>query len=315
MKIAIYLQESTFTEAQRKKLAQLGSINYSKTGTEMQDDALIHYAGGADILGADPDNFGGFDKAKDRLTYVMETLPNLKGVALTTTSFGWIDVNYCKKRKIPVCNVPGYSRESVAEHTLAMLLGLAKRIFITDRRTQKGAYKLEMGFELRGKTLGIIGLGSIGTATADLAKGIGMKVIAYNRTPTSHPGVEMTTLEDLLKRADAIAIHTTHEPTNHKFLSREKLQLLKPGVIIANTANHEVIDESAIADLIKSGKVDSYVLEAEDFERTPLAGLERVIFLKGFGWHTKEALNNLFQIFVENVVALAKGKPQNVVNK
>ncbi|MEK7526222.1 MAG: hypothetical protein AAB546_01950 [Patescibacteria group bacterium] len=79
----------------------------------------------------------------------MESLPNLKGVCLGTTSFGWIDLEYTKKRKISVTNVPGYSRESVAEHTIAMLLGLAKRIFVSDRATQKGKYEMIQGFELR----------------------------------------------------------------------------------------------------------------------------------------------------------------------
>lgn len=315
MKIAIFLQEHNFKPKQISKLNSLGEVVFSPDGIEMSDVQLINQAQNAEIIGFDPDNFGGFEKAKPRVTKVAETLPQLKGVTLSTTSFGWVDLKFFKNRGIPVCNIPGYSRESVAEHTLAMLLNLAKRIFITDRRTQKGAYKLDMGFELRGKTLGIIGLGSIGKATAELAQGIGMKLIAYNRTATSYLNVEMTTLDDLLKRADTIAIHTTHEPTNYHFLNREKLQLLKPGVIIVNTADREIIDETAMAEVIKSGKVDSYALEAEDFTNTPLSGFENVIFLKGFGWYTKEAFENLFQIFVDNIEALVKGKPQNVVNK
>lgn len=128
----------------------------------------------------------------------MESLPNLKGVCLSTTSFGWIDLDYCKKRHLPVSNIPGYSRESVAEHALALLLCLAKRIIVSDRRTQKGQYKMEKGFELKGKTLGIIGLGSIGSRIAELGLAIGMRVIAYNRSPKSMPGVEMKTLAEVL---------------------------------------------------------------------------------------------------------------------
>src|SRR3990170_5444217 len=149
MKIAAFCPKSEFSEVNQKRLASLG----------------------ADIIAIDPDNFGGFEKAKDVVTKLVETLPKLKGVALSTTSYGWIDMDYFKKRNIPVSNVPGYSRELVAEHAIALLLCLAKRIIVTDRKIQKGQYKLEMGFELKGKTLGIIGLGNIGSRVAEMALG------------------------------------------------------------------------------------------------------------------------------------------------
>ncbi len=313
MKITVFTSKAGFNQEQQKRLAALGNVRFTRSRDEYSLADLIRLAQGSAILALVPGNFGGFEKAKPRVTKLAETLPGLKGVALSTTSFGWVDLAYFHKRRIPVCNIPGYSRESVAEHTLAMLLGLAKRIFVTDRATQKGKYKLQMGFELRGKTLGIIGLGSIGKATADLAKGIGMNIIAYNRSPMAYKSVEMTSLENLLQRADAITLHSTDEPANYRFLNSGKLRLLKPGVIIVNTADRELIDEGALAQLLKSGKVDSYALEAEDFEHTPLRGLENAILLKGFGWYTKEALINLSEIWTGNIEALVLGKPVNVV--
>lgn len=313
MKIAIYLEKTNFTPEQLDKLSKFESVVFSSSGKELTEDDLIKHASSADILALDPDNFGGFEKAKSRVTKVAESLPHLKGITLTTTSFGWVDLGYFKKRNVPVCNVPGYSRESVAEHTLAMLLNMAKRIFVTDRRTQKGAYRIEMGFELRGKTLGIIGLGSIGTATAELAKGIGMKVIAYNRSQKTYPGAEMVSLNELLSRSHAIAIHITHEDNNHHLINENAISLLKPGVIIANTADREAVDEAAMANALKDGKVDSYAVEVEEMKNTPLANVENAFMLKGFGWHTKEALQNLFQIVVDNIESLIKGNPQNKI--
>src|SRR3989344_8336234 len=134
MKISIFNPKSDFTKEQLEKLNSLGQVVYTKTREELPMEKLLEMAGGAEIVGVDPDPLGGFEKAKPVLTKIMESLPKLKGVCLSTTSFGWIDLDYCKKRKIPVSNVPGYSKESVAEHSLALLLGLAKRIFISDRR-------------------------------------------------------------------------------------------------------------------------------------------------------------------------------------
>ena len=313
MKIVIFNPKDSFTPEQQKQLASLAEILYTKTREALPTEKLLEMAKGAEIVGVDPDPLGGFEKAKEKLTKIMESLPNLKGVCLSTTSFGWVDLEYAKKREIPVSNVPGYSKESVAEQAIAFLLGAAKRIFVSDRRTQKDKYFLDQGFELRGKTFGIIGLGSIGSATAELANGIGMKVIAYNRSPRKIRGVKMVSLNQLLKESDAISLHTTHEETNNNMIGKAELAKMKEGVIIVNTVDRELVDEKAMADALKSKKVDTYVYEGEDLVHTPLAKLENAIGFKGFAWFTKEALDNLYKIWVSNLVALAKGKPQNRV--
>lgn len=314
MKIAIFNPKDSFTSEQQKQLSSLGTVTYTKTREELSIEELLVMAKGVDIVGCDPDPLGGFEKAKDKLSKIIESLPNLKGVCLSTTSFGWVDLELCKKRGVPVSNVPGYSRESVAEQAIAFLLGASKRIFVSDRRTQKDKYFLDQGFELKGKTLGIIGLGNIGSVVAELAKGIGMTVIAYNRSPKKIRDVKMVSLDQLLKESDAISFHTTHEEANSNMIGRAELTKMKKGVIIVNTVDRELVDEKAMAQALKSGKVDTYVYEGEDLIHTPLAGLENAIGFKGFAWYTKEALENLYSIWVSNLVALAQGKPQNVVN-
>ncbi len=315
MKIAIFNPKKDFTKRQQEKLEELGEVTYIGPPTEHPLEELIKLANGSEILAVDPDNFGGFEKAKERLKQLMETLPNLKGLALDTTSYGWVDLEYCKKRNIPVSNCPGWSRQSIAELALALLLNLSKNIIKLDRKTQKGEYKLEKGVELKGKTLGIVGVGSIGSTLAQLAKGIGMKVIGYNHSPKKVEGVEMKqSFDDLLTEADAISIHITHTDENRKIYGKEQVEKMKDGVIIVNVADRECVDEEAMAEAIKSGKVFSYAYEGEDLESGPLANLENAIGLKGFGWYTKEALANLFQIWVDNIIAIAENKPQNIVN-
>lgn len=313
MKIVIFNPKESFTSGQIKQLSSIGTVTFTKTREALPLEKLLGMAKGADIVGCDPDPLGGFEKAKEKLSKIIESLPNLKGVCLSTTSFGWVDLELCKKRKIPVSNVPGYSKESVAEQSIAFLLGASKRIFVSDRRTSKGRYSLEQGFELRGKTLGIIGLGSIGGATAELAKGIGMKVIAFNRSKKKMEGVQMVSFDELLKQSDAISLHTTHEEANTKMIGRSEIAKMKKGVFIVNTVDRELVDEKAIAKGLKSRKIDTYVYEGEDLVHTPLAKLENAIGFKGFAWYTKEALENLYQIWVGNIAALAQGKPINRV--
>ena len=311
MKIIIFNPKSSFTSEQQRELSRFGEVVYTKTSDELPIGKLLEMAKGAEIVGVDPDPLGGFEKAKEKLTKIMESLPNLKGVCLSTTSFGWVDLDFAKKRKISVSNVPGYSRESVAEHAIAFLLGAAKKIYVSDRRTQKGNYRLERGFELKGKMLGVIGFGSIGSRVAELGLGIGMKVIAYNRNTREMEGVKMVSLDQLLAGSDAISLNTTHEAANKNLIGKAEIAKMKKGVIIVNTVDRELIDEKAMAQALKSEKVDSYTYEGEDLIHTPLAKLENAIAFKGFAWFTKEALDNLYRIWISNLVALAKGNPQN----
>lgn len=169
MKITIFVPQSEFTKKQQKRLTGLGDIIYTDSRREYPIGELIELVKNSEILGADPDNLGGFEKAKPRLTKLMEGLPQLKGVALAATSTEWIDLNYCRKRKVVVTNIPHYSTESVAEHALGLLICLAKNIIINDRKFRSGEeskFGSDPGFELKGKTLGIIGLGSIGGRVA-----------------------------------------------------------------------------------------------------------------------------------------------------
>ncbi len=315
MKIAVFYPRENFTEEQRIRLSKLGEVTYIDPPIEHDLEELKKIAAGADILAIDPDNFGGFEKARDRVTELLETLPNLIGLALDTTSFGYIDVDYCRKRNLVVTDCPGWSRETVAELSLAMLLNLSKKIIFNDRKTQKGEFKLEMGYELKGKKLGIIGVGSIGSATAELARGIGMVTIGYNHFPKKVDGIEMkNSLDDLLKESDAISIHITHRDENKHFIGKDQISKMKSGVIIVNMADREQVDEEAMAEAMKSGKVFGYAFEGEDLTSTPLAKVDNAIGLKGFGWYTKEALERLFEVWVKKIESIAKGKPQNVVS-
>lgn len=315
MKITILAPKSEFTKIQQEQLSKLGKVVYTESRKEYPIDKLIQLTKDSQILAADPDNLGGFEKAAEgRLTQLMDSLPNLKGVALSTTSFSWIDLDYCRKRKIIVTNVPYYSTETMAEQVIALLFCLARKTILTDRRTQKGKYQLEMGFELKGKTLGIIGLGHIGSRVAELGNAIGMKVIAFNRTPKKTKYVEIKSLDGVLAESDAISINLASNKETKNLINKERLARTKNGVVIVNLAMREIVDENAMAEALKSGKVSSYTYEGEDLDSTPLAKIETAIGLKGFSWYTKEALANDMEIWINCITSIARGKPINKVS-
>lgn len=314
MKISILCPRNEFTEEQQKELARVGEVIYATSRNEHSIGDLVRLTKNSEILAVDPDILGGFEKAQGgRLTELMENLPKLKGVSLSTTSFSWIDLDYCRKRGILVTNVPHYSTESVAEQVLGLLICLAKKIILLDRKAQQGKYKLEMGFELRGKTLGVIGLGQIGSRVAELGNAIGMKVIAYNRSLKKLENVEMKSLNEVLTESDAISLNLACNKETNQFISEEKIKKMKAGVIIVNMTTRELVDEQAMANALKSGKIASYAYEGEDLESGLLGEIDTAIGLPCFSWYTKEAWNRATDIWINNIISLAKGNPLNVV--
>jgi lactate dehydrogenase-like 2-hydroxyacid dehydrogenase len=314
MKLTIMTPRQEFSQSLQKRLKQLGAVSYTKTRSKYSLKSLEKLCQGSSILGIDPDNLGGFEVAKKTLNQLISKLPDVKHLALSTTSYGYIDFSLMNSRSITVSNVPNYSRESVAEHTIAMLLNLSKRILITERRTISGKYQITEGFELKGKTLGVIGFGSIGSRVAELCLGLGMKVIAYNRTPKHHSGVTFESLTNIVSKSDAISLHLAHTDKTEGLISKDLISKFKPGVIIINTADRSLIDEHALASAIKSGLVDSYSAEVEDLTSPPLGKLENAILIKSYGWYTREALENNKKIWVDNMVNASQGKFTTKVN-
>lgn len=317
MKITILVPKNEFNMSQQKQLALLGEIVYVSSRKKQLFGKLVKLARGTKILGADPDVFGGFEVAKKELTKLMDQLPNLKAVTLSTTSFSWVDLNYCKKRKIVVTNVPYYSTESVAEHILTLLFCLAKNVIINDREAQKKKgnwLKTGPGFELKGKTLGVIGLGHIGSRVADLGKAVGMKVIVWNRTSKKKKGVQMKTLNEVLAESDAISINLIDNKETHHFISAKEIKKMKNSVVVVNLAARQIIDEKAMAKALKKGQVVAYGYEGEDLDSGPLAKINNAIGLQSFAWYTKEALERASEIWTKSIVATVKGRPINVVS-
>lgn len=299
--------KTDFKDNQLDRLSKLGEVVFVPDRNEKSLEWLADWAGDVEVLGLDPDVLGGFEKAMDgRLTELLERLTKLRAIALSTSDTGWINLEYCKKRGINVLNIPNYSAESVAESTLCFLLGLAKKVFVSDRREQRGEYSLEMGFELKGKTLGIIGLGSIGSRVAELGNAIGMKVVAWNRTPKTQNGVEMKSLDEVLQESDAISINLASCAETYDFFNKDKIGKMKKGVIVANLADRLLVDEKEMREALKNEKVGAYAFEGDDLKSGPLVGIETAIGFQSFAWYTKDALERLVDIWVGNMERIVK---------
>ena len=280
---------------------------------------------------------------------IIDSLPNLKLVATRSTGFDHIDLEECKKKKILVANVPTYGTDSVAEYTFALLLSLVKRLPESIERTKKGLFSCEglTGFELKGKTIGIIGAGRIGRRVAEIAKCFGMNVLAYDihrkEEEAKRIGYKYVELDELLKTSDIISLHANLTKENYHMLSEKEFSLMKDGVIIINTARGALIDSEALLKAIKSGKVlyaGLDVLEEEGEIKEELSVLYkskndveklrqlllnnllireqnksyRVIITPHNAFNTKEALERIRKTTVENIVSFIKNKPQNIID-
>jgi D-3-phosphoglycerate dehydrogenase / 2-oxoglutarate reductase len=234
-----------------------------------------------------------------------------------------IDVAYCTRRGIPVTNVPDYCLIEVAEHALALLLALARKVAFYHVETKQGHYQLQAGPKLRrieGQTLGIVGLGNIGRKLAEKALGLGMKVIATSRRRANPlPGVEFVELDEMLARSDYISLHTPLTPETRQFFAAPQFAKMKPTAYLINTARGGLIDHTDLIAALEQGQVAGAALDVQDPEPPDLTqppyNDPRVIVTPHAAFVSEESLANLRSRVAKQVaVRLTGGIPENVVN-
>ena len=192
--------------------------------------------------------------------------PSLRWIGVTGTGTDMIDIDACRRHNVAVANVPGYSTESVAQHTFALLLELTNATGQRSQTVRDGhwqvdvpaSYGIQNHTELWGKTFGVVGYGAIGKAAARIANGFGMKVLAYARTLRDEykaDGVEFVPLNELLQRCDIISLHCPATPETNKMIGPAELAQMKQGAILLNTARGALIDEEAVAKFAKNGHI------------------------------------------------------------
>jgi len=235
-----------------------------------------------------------------------------------------IDVAEATRRGIDVAYTPDYGATSVAEHALAMILALTRHIgpaFVSARegRWEPGRFQ---GMELRGKTLGIVGLGPIGTEMARLGAGLDMRLLGWTRRASAERarhGVTLVSLEDLFAAADVVTLHLAYTPESHGLISRALLERMKPGAWFVNTARAKLVDNAALVDLLRSGRLRGAALDVHDTEPPPaddvFRTLPNVLLTPHIGYNTREAASNMLRIAIATVEAFARGERLHVVNR
>jgi glycerate dehydrogenase len=240
----------------------------------------------------------------------------LRHVALVTTGYSKVDLSAARTAGVDISNTPEYSRQSVAEHAFGLILSAAKRIPEADTRVQsdpKAKYTdHEVGVQLYGKTLGILGLGSIGTWIAKIGQGFGMDVISYTRSQVRMPGVTQLPLDDVLAKADVIAISLPNSADVVGLLSSQKLGLMRHGSILINVSGNGCLDQSALARMLETGHI--YGAGLDSGVSPELAGAPHLIRTGGTAWYTQSALDLNLEMVVETIRLGLQGEPRFVVN-
>ncbi len=254
---------------------------------------------------------------------VIAAAPQCRIVSRLGIGLDNIDVAHCTAQKIPVTNIPDYCLIEVAEHALALLLALSRKVAFFHRETKEGRYQLQSGPKLRrieGQTLGIVGMGNIGRKLAEKALGIGLKVIATSRSRKNGlPRVEFVTLDELLSRSDYVSLHTPLTPETKRCIGAEQFAKMKPSAYLINTARGGLIDHDALLAALQSGQLAGAALDVQDPEppdlSLPIFRDERVFVTPHAAFVSEESLANLRSRVARQVVARLTGKvPENVVN-
>jgi D-lactate dehydrogenase len=275
---------------------------------------------------------------------VLEQLPRLRLIVTRSTGYDHIDVEYCAERGITVCNVPSYGENTVAEHVFALLLAISHRLPEAIDRAQRGHFSPEglQGFDLAGKTIGVIGIGGIGRHVIQIARGFGMEVVAFDIKPNPQfadkLGFRHTQLEELLGLSDVITLHVPSTPETRNMLSAAAFSRMKDGIVLINTARGDVIDTRALIQALTSGKVAAAgldVLPDEPMIREEaelicsifcdqhdlrnlvanhvLLRMRNVVITPHSAFNTREAVGRIVETTVENIESFAAGAPRNVV--
>lgn len=278
---------------------------------------------------------------------VLDQLPNLKFIATRSTGHDHIDMEECRRRGIVVSYVPSYGENTVAEHAFALILALSRKIFQSYERTERMNFNREglRGFDLRGKTLGVVGTGRIGQHSVRIGLAFGMRVVAYDPYPkpelAEKEGFNYTkSLDELLKQSDVITLHVPYTPETHHLINKDNVQAIKRGAILVNTARGGLIDTEALLwaleeKVLSGAGLDVIEGEKDMFEEISLlskgfpkdkdiatllrnhilVARDDVIVTPHNAFNSLEAVRRIFDTTVENISGYMEGTLKNVVGE
>lgn len=279
--------------------------------------------------------------------HVLDQMPDVKLITTRSTGFDHIDLTACKRRGVTVCNVPTYGENTVAEHAFALILALSRKIFQSYERTEQMNFDRSglTGFDLYGKTLGVVGTGNIGRHAIRIGRGFSMKVVASDVKKDPRLAAELNftyadSLEDLLSQSDVVTLHVPYLPATHHLINKENVKDIKRGAILVNTSRGAVVETEALLwalekKILSGAGLDVLEEENDTYEHIQLLSegfpknkdiatilrnhilVDRndVIITPHNAFNSYEAAQRIFETNVENIKSFEEGRPTNVVMK
>ncbi|MBD3300014.1 MAG: hydroxyacid dehydrogenase [Candidatus Moranbacteria bacterium] len=277
---------------------------------------------------------------------VLKQLPRLKAIATRSTGFDHIDLRECQKRKIKVFNVPFYGENTVAEHTFGLILSLSRNIHKSYLRTQRNDFSIQglKGFDLKGRTLGVVGAGHIGLHVIRIAKSFGMEILAFDvhedKFLAEVLDFKYLPFKEVLKKSDIISLHVPYNKHTHHLINRKSIKLFKKGSILINTARGKIVETEALIEALDKGILSGAgldVLEGEELIKEDkqllydqekmdklgsiikdhiLLNMENVVFTPHIAFYSQEAQERIIETTIENIVRYLtnkKAKTDNLV--
>ncbi len=259
---------------------------------------------------------------------VLSQLPDLKLIAVSATGFNNVDVEFCREHKIAVTNVQGYSTRSVPEHVIAMTYALKRNLFGYHQDIAKGEWQRNKQFcffshpitDVAGSTLGIVGSGALGQATATLAKAIGMQVIFAERKGAQPCRDGFVPFEQVLKMSDVLTLHCPLNEQTHNLIGKQELAMMKPSAILINAGRGGLVDETALVAALRQGViagagVDVFTQEPADINNPLLDAMDlpNLLLTPHVAWGSASSIQSLVDILMDNVTAFIEGREQNRV--
>lgn len=263
-------------------------------------------------------------------TTTIKALPNLKYIGVLATGYNVVDIEAAWDAGIIITNIPAYGTDSVAQHTIALLLELARRVGIHDAAVHDNAWTTSKDFcftvapivELTGKTLGIVGLGNIGKAVARIGAAMGMRIIAAHtrvleKDELDGLEVEFTDMDRVFCESDAVSLHCPLTPDTENLVNAKRLAAMKQTAFIINTGRGQLVDEQALTEMLKSGQIAGAAVDVLHEEpprnRPALLDAPNCIVTPHVAWYAREARARLIAIAADNLQAYLNGKPVNTV--
>ena len=253
---------------------------------------------------------------------LLSGLPDLKMLSIMGTGTDNVDLQAAAENGIVVTNAPETSTHSVAELTIALMLAAARHIPLTERKVREGEWFHKQGIELYGKTLGVVGLGAIGQTVARVGNTLGMRVVAWSYRRDEERaracGAELVEFDDLIRESDVVSLHLRASPQANGIIGRREFSMMKQTAILVNTARGALVDEEALANALREGRI--FAAGVDVYQREPLPadspfrGLDNIALMPHAGWITDTAFKRLMEVPVDNVVAYFEGRPAHVVN-